>query len=80
MHDVETISSCDSCLGECKSIHKHMTESGDWIAEFCCICIAEAAPIPYGSICDVCAGWIRGNYPALNLKVPARLLRSLRSV
>jgi hypothetical protein len=80
MHDAQTISRCDSCLGECESIHKHMTECGDLIAEFCCVCIAETAPpIPYESICDVCADRIRGGYVALNLKVPARLLRSLRS-
>ena len=79
MHDVQTISSCDSCLGECESIHKHTTGSGDLIAEFCCVCIAETAPIPYEFICDVCADRMRGGYAALNLKVPARLLRSLRS-
>jgi hypothetical protein len=79
MHDVQTISSCDSCLGECESIHKHTTGSGDVIAEFCCVCIAETAPIPYEFICNVCADRMRGGYAALNLKVPARLLRSLRS-
>jgi hypothetical protein len=57
MPDVETINSCDSCLGECEYTHKHITE-------VCCVCIAETAPIQYESICDVCADRIRGGYAA----------------
>ena len=62
MPDIETISSCDACLGECEYTHKHITK-------VCCVCIAEIATIPYESVCDVCADRIRGGDAALNLKI-----------
>jgi len=65
MPDIETISSCDACLGECEYTHKHITK-------VCCVCIAEIATIPYESICDVCADRIRGcNAPDIPVALPA---------
>lgn len=35
---------CDNCTFPCEEPHRHMTEGGDLIADFCCLCVLEDAP------------------------------------